>query len=51
VNVFFSRVFNPKIIHHHCEGDGLGEMPPEARGKHTFVIPKGEESLSEQYVG
>jgi hypothetical protein len=51
VDVFFFNVFNPKIIHHQCEGDGAGEMPPEAWGMRTFVILMGEESLPEQFVG
>jgi hypothetical protein len=51
VDVLFSNVFNPKITHHQCEGDGVEEMPPEAWGMRTFVILMGEEPLPEQFVG
>ncbi len=51
VDVFFSNIFDTKIVNNQCERDRPCFMFPQAGSIVTFVITVREEMLSKELVG
>ncbi len=49
--MLFINIFNSKTISHKGEGNRAGFMFPKPGGVYTFVIPRGGESLPQEFVG
>jgi hypothetical protein len=50
VRMFFSNVFDPKIVHH-CEQNWAEHVFPQSRGVGIFIVSVWQEPFSEELVG